>query len=271
MCPEQREAFWKAADAKNKINPAYNLPWAPLAFPMHPDWGGEPETATVRKMNYIKNGNLLYMNYNMTLGDDRVPGELWFKIMCPPPMTKASLSCEMASTSYFARMEGVQKGISLSADARAVLQWLLGRKAKEDRINPVDIKKVDQAWGKLDPAQRERCERVMCYLLALVEDESEKKGIGHAVYMGWSAWAQVMEWEHYQVILLSHSYIWHGTPMPDEHPAGYKARDKNDQGRPVGSSLFGFAQTWKNLSRRRKSSTNCFSQWWDVYQNVKGS
>jgi hypothetical protein len=62
MCPEQREAFWEAADAKNKINPANNLPWAPLAFPMHTDWGGEPETVTVRKMNYIKNGNLLYMN-----------------------------------------------------------------------------------------------------------------------------------------------------------------------------------------------------------------
>jgi hypothetical protein len=77
----------------------------------------------------------------------------------------------------------------------------------EERLIPIDAKKVDQAWGKLDPVQRERCERVLCYLLALIEDECEKKGIGHTVYMNWSSWAQMLKWEHHQVILNSHNYI----------------------------------------------------------------
>jgi hypothetical protein len=181
-------------------------------------WGGETEKVTIQKMNCVKSGNLLFLNYNMTPGDARVPPELWLKILWPPTNVKANLSCEMASPAYFVRMEKVRQGISLCADGRSALQWLLRNNVNdEERLIPIDAKKVDQAWGKLDTVQRERCERVLCYLLAFIEDECEKKGICHTVYMNWSSWAQVLKWEHHQVILNSHNYIWLGLPMPNDH------------------------------------------------------
>jgi hypothetical protein len=90
------------------------------------EFGGETEKVTIRKMNCVKSGNLLFLNYNMTPGDARVQSELWFKILWPPTNVNANLSCEMASPAYFARMEKVRQGISLSADGRSVLQGCLG-------------------------------------------------------------------------------------------------------------------------------------------------